>query len=632
MPIEKGSISLYLSGEQNQLVSDVEEKFKIARDGKSDVMRKFLDFYKIYNCYVPKPKGPKEKKRARIASPQAFSAVEHTTAKMKGVLFPNNENQPIIRAIPQEEEDTVNAPIVEQVTNYDLQQANIRYKGEIWLRNFNIFGVCPVYPYYRKHTAKRFMRLPVDVLDPLTGAPIRLGLGEPQLVEVTLFDGPDFDVGDIEDFFPDPASRSFLYDDMRWVIRRFYRSYEALKMEVESNPDLYDLRAFQLLDANDPPPSKDSDNFSENIVRYHTWPLENDYNMGKGVVELLQLMTRDKLITIANRMLPIQNIDNPYWIHEIPCIVAVRLPITNYPWGKGLIEPIEKTMAHMNALRNARLDTINLNVNPPWKIMKGMVNKSQLETIPNGFIEVTNMNALEKVEIQDTTSQTHIEEERMRQDVEEGTNTPGLARGETPSANIRSASQQFGLLEVVAERTQMDIDAFAVTGLQPLARWFYALRTQFMTKPIHVRVGGMEEGYKYPLVQPHELYGNFDFKIVASARTTPKAIEAQQKLNFISGLTPILSAFPDLQLELIRVISKEQGYLDIAKALKAIILEIGLIRITNGGMLGVGSAGGPNQQGGRGKEGKNTAPKNTPNPDNLISAFMNANSPPDIEQ
>lgn len=634
-----------LSPAQQNLVADVEEAFKLARDAKADVFRKQLEWYKIYNAYVPRPKTVDEKKRARIASVQGFSAVEHATAKLRGIIIPSQETQPIIRAIPQEEQDQARQNVVENVVNFDLRKARIRYKAAIWLRNLHMFGVAPVYPYWRYQVKTRLIRPPIDIQDPITGQWFRYGLGDLEPIDTVLFNGPDFDVGDIEDFFPDPAAMEFTNDGMRWVVRRYYRSYNTLALDVSSNPEMWDQEVFSLLKPDEPPPVRyDDDSFEQEIIRYHQWPIDinRTSNAAKGVVEIIEWMSADRIISIANRRLPIRNVDNPYWHGQIPCIVATRLPKTNYPWGKGLLEPIEKTIAHLNAMRNARLDTINLNINPPWKIQKGMVpDKTQLKTLPNSYIEVLNMKGLEKVEIPDYTASSYIEEDRMRQDVESATNQTGIAETLAASPNVRSASQQFGIMDIIAERTQMDVDDFAVTGLEPLAYHFFSLRQQFQTTETTIRIAG-EDGYLYPVVSPTDLIGAYDFHLVASAKTLPKAIEAQQKLQFLSGLAPMFVGFEDLMLKLIYQFTKELGYFDISKELKQIIFEMALIRYAQGGILnrnpkqeGEGGKEGNGKakqkaQGPRGNEGKNTVPRNTPGFENIINSFINNLSPPDI--
>lgn len=613
-------IPLDLTDEQQGVVEETTRLYNESKDNKADYMRKAIEWFKLYNMYVQRPKNKKMERQARTAAPQAFSITEHTTAKIKAAIFPPNETNPIIRALPTEVDDIDNANVVEMLVNYDLRRAGVRNKGEKWIRNFAMFGTGPISVFWRREIKIMTARDPILFHNPLDGLTYKLGLDEPKQRPVLCFDGPDFLPMDLEDSYPDPAATIFDKYNMRWNIFIFYMDYNQLKYRVESEPELWDKEVFDMIDPNEIPPLRDNDSFTDELTRYHQYPLQgNQHGFNKGVLEIMLYESREERRVIVNRKWPVAKMPNPYWYGEIPAIYATRLPITNYPWGKGVIEPIEKSLAYMTALKNARLDTVNRILNPPIMALPGMLKKEDMLTTPGNIVEVVSLDSVKPFEFPDYTSTVHVEEGRMIADMQEASNLPPFAQGINQGSNIRSTGQQLSLLEMVSERTQMDIDDFAESGMKPLAEWFYALRQQFTTSEQVIRVAG-EEGFDWIPVGPADLAASYDFRLEATARTTPKAVEAQQRLAFVNLIAPILmnpTGFPDQLIELFRLSAMESGYYKEAKALKDIGQNLRAMRAIQGGIMGQG--GGENingaarqqVQGGAGARGANTAQNNS---------------------
>ncbi len=629
-----------LSGKQQDAQHIVEQAFTISRDNKVDIMRKSLDWLRVYNTWIERNPEEKKKgkgKRARVATPLGFAIVEQQTAKHKSTILPTNPNEPFVRVLPRSLDDVDTAPLVENWLNWRLELAGYRRKTEMALRHFNLFGMVPAYPFYDIRFKKRKLRLPIDHIDPLTGETIRLGLGAPEEVEQQIFRGPNFEVGSIADFFPDPGARIFDSENMRWVVRRKFMAYEKLKVIVESNPEIFDLAVFRLLEPKDAPTTSD-DPFISEVSRYHVYPFDNTTNAQEGMVEIWEYLSADRIIMVANQHFPIMDLEDPYWLNEIPCFVGTRLPITDYPWGKGSIEPIERIIAHIVSNRNMRLDTHRLNIQPPWIVLKNAIpNPEQLySTEPNRIIEVLQRNALEKVKIEDTMSGSFAEEDILRQDVDLSSNSFGFSSGNIP-ANIRSATQQLSLMEMMAERDQMDMEAYDSSFVRPLAHWFVALGQMFTTKDETIRLDE-EEGHSFPVISPQDLLGEFDYKVAGAARVIPKAVEAQQKQAFANSILPVLQnpqGIPDQYINMMASIAKDQGYNDIYKILKETSKMLRVMRFIQGGIIGDSNAqagsGLANQliQGSNGPRGAGTSEENIPLDLENLSRSVAANTGPD---
>lgn len=635
------SVAFNLNNKEQEAQQIGEEAFNVSNDAKADVMRKALDHLRIYNVWVQR--NPQEaiqgRKMARVATPLGFAIVEQQTANQKSAILPTSPHEPYLRVLPRSLNDVERAPLVENWLNWRLDLANYRRKIEMSLRHFNTFGIVPAYPYYDFRTQDRMLRMPIDMMNPLNGLEERIGLGPPQKTKQVIFRGPNFRPGSISGFFPDPGARIFDGEGMEWVVERTYPTYKELKNEVDANPGLYNRKVFEMIEPMDTPTITE-DPFMSEVTRHYSYTFDsNNYSFLKGRAERWTFLSRDRIIVIINGEYPIVDIQDPYWLTDTPCFVGVRLPTIGHPWGRGAIEPIERIIAHIVSNRNMRLDTVRLNLQPPWIVLKNAVpNLQQLRNSEaNHLIEVLQKNAVEKVKIEDTTSQSYAEEDILRQDVDLSSNSFGFSSGQIP-ANIRSATQQLSLMEKVSERDQMDIEAFETSFLKPLASWFVGLGQMFSTTAEMVRLDE-EDGYKFPMVSPSDLLGEYDYKIVGSARVVPKAVEAQQKQAFIAGILPILQnpqGLPDVYIKLVAQVAKDQGYMDIYKILTDTSKALRVLRFMSGGVIGQGPdvQGAITQmtQGGRGDTGANTDPANIPTDmGGVIDSISNGNSVDDVE-
>ncbi|MGH7848954.1 MAG: hypothetical protein ACREOP_01520 [Thermodesulfobacteriota bacterium] len=633
------SVAFNLTNRQQEAQQITEEAFTTSNDAKADVMRKALDHLRIYNTWVARnPSEANQGKRARVATPLGFAIVEQQTARHKSAILPSSPHEPYIRVLPMSLDDIDSAPLAEAWLNWRLDLAQYRRKIEMALRHFNTFGIVPAYPYYDYRTKDRMVRMPMDMINPATGLEERIGLLPPQKTTQIIFKGPNFRPGSISQFFPEPGARIFDGEGMEWVVERDYPTRSELETEVNANPELYNRKVFEMISPLDTPSIVD-DPFMSEVTRYYSYQFDaSNYSYLKNRLERWTYLSSSRIIQVINREYPIMDIEDPYWLTETPCFVGTRLPQIGFPWGKGAIEPIERIIAHIVSNRNMRLDTVRLNLQPPWIVLKNAVpDLSQIRNgMPNHLIEVLQKNAIEKVKIDDTTSQSYAEEDLLRQDVDLSSNSFGFSSGQIP-ANIRSATQQLSLMEMVSERDQMDIEAFESSFLKPLATWFVGLGQMFCTTAEMVRFDE-EEGYKFPTISPSDLLGQFDFKVVGSARVVPKAVEAQQKQAFIAGIMPILmnpTGLPDVFVKLQAELAKDLGYMSIYKILKDTSKALRVLRFMSGGVIGQGPdvVGGVNQlaQGSRGGAGAGTAPENTiTDMNDVVDSVSNQNSVEDI--
>lgn len=601
---------------QKKARSIVLDSFETARNGKEDWIEEASKWYDSYHQQLKDAVEEEEgERKARISTPDAFSHVEGILAKQRAAIFPANLNEDIIRLIPGGLQYVDFIKPNEVLLNYQLRRMDIRGdNGTIWLRNYLMFGIAPAFPYWRSESRTVPYRPPIQIQNPITGQLITIGYGPPEKRKVPFFDGPDLELCDVEDWFPDPAAKSFRPQDMRFAMQRKYISWQRLKLHAEMGR--YDKKMFDLIRRDQIPPARDDFGFNRRSVFRRRDP--HDFSMpkgAKGIVELINFYNREWIITVANREIPLRAVKNPYYLGEMPVLCPTRLRHSNEPWGKSIMEPIVPIHNIINALINLRLDNLRIAVQKMWTVLQGSIDKSKLKSSTR-ILEVMDHDDIKEREFKDVTSQVFNEVAAQMGMMEKATGLNSAATAD--AANIRSGIQQIAVAEITGERNQMDIDAFVHGGLIPLARTCHVFNQQFITDDILVPVVGPDYSTDFMMVSVDALHGEYEFIINAAAKSIPTAVEARQKLELVNSLVATLSQFPDMLVMLYKQIAQDSHYSELAKVLDVIAGLVSQVRERQGGVVPVGGPANQINQGGNGIAGAGGSPSSD------LSALMSS--------
>ncbi len=583
------------------------DSFETSRNGKGDWDQQMIKNYESYHQLVKEAEEEDEgEKKARISTPDTFGHVEGVLAKQRAAIFPTNLQEQLIRALPQNLDSIEFVDKNEALLNYQFRRMDIRSdRGTIWLRTYLMYGIAPIFPYWRYEERTIPYREPIQVQNPMTGESLTLGYGAPQDRTLVYFNGPDFNECDpIEDWFPDPTALAFQPHRMRYAQRRYYLPYERLKLQTEQGR--FDKSMFDLVDKNSVPPGSENLKFDRRNPFRRRDAIEFVIPKGAhGIVELIEHHTREWIITVANRNIPLSARRKPYYLGEMAMICPTRLRMTNETLGKSVLEPIVPIHNIINALANLRLDNLRFAVQKMWTIIQGSIPKEKLKST-NRILEVMDHDDIKERDTKDVTGGVYKEMEVLLGNMEKAT---GLNSGATAdAANIRSGLQQIAVSEITGERNQMDIDAFVHGGLIPLAHTAYTFNQQFLTDDIVVPVLGSDFNTSFIQVPIEALFGDFQFSITAAAKSVPTVVEARQKLELVNSMVTTLIQFPDLLTMLYKQIAQDAHYTELAKVLDVISGIIGNVRAEGGNQLTPGGQQNQEAQGAAGFVGSGGSP------------------------
>lgn len=582
------------------------DMYNTSLNGKSDWMEVLSKNYDSYHQVVKEDTTKEEgEKKARISTPDGFSAVEHLLAKERAAIFPANMDEPIIRLLPQNLEAVKFIEPNQSLLNYQFRKMDIRSDiGTIWLRNYLMFGIAPIFPYWRYEERTLPYREPIRIQNPMNGEVYTIGYMAPTERKTVYFNGPDAKITDPEDFYPDPAARAFLPQQMRFAGDLTYMPWERVKMRADLG--YYDKDMFNLIGRDSMPPGR------EDFILNRRGPFRRRDNIEfitskgmQGMVEIVDIHTKNWIVTVANREIPLRAKKKPYYLGEMCMHCPTRLRQSNEPWGKSVLEPIVPLHNLVNALTNLNLDSVNFAVRKFWTIIRGAVSKEALKN-STGIVEVDDHDDIKEREFKDVAGGVYQTISILLDNMEKATGLNAAANAD--AANIRSGVQQIAAAEITGERNQMDIDAFLHGGLIPFAHTCHIFNQQFITDDVVVPVVGPNFNTTFITVPLEAIYGDYRFTISAAAKAIPTAVEARQKLELVNSLIPTLMQFPDLLLLLYKQIASDSHYPELAKVLDVVSGLVGNVRQEAGGQLQPGGRQTQNGQGGMGMSGMGGSP------------------------
>jgi hypothetical protein len=383
--------------DEAEVINQVQEQYRLAKRYLDPVHQRMNSQEEMYRTYLDANSYPHN---ARVFDPRVFRVIETITPRMVA-------SEPTGSFYPQEQGDMGVAEILNTKLKYDWRKANMFEKQVRFIKSGLIFGTAFGRNFYdfREKTKKRM--IPVDVNGKMFWSP-----KNQETVNVTVYDGPNFEPLNIYDCFPDPNATSL--EDMRWFIYRRFRTLQELKEQNETKgTDYYKNldKLEQMLDAkNDQNRGASAVGGTDMQYREHrrmmlsTNELHGQDASNPEIVTLV-CYSNDKWVEIAPEYdLLLREIDNPYFHGELPIDYWVDYPYPGELYGMGEVEPIDRIQRAINAVLNQRLDNVQLTLRNMWIVGKnGGVDMHTLVSAPGNVVTADDINQVKPMEVPDVT-------------------------------------------------------------------------------------------------------------------------------------------------------------------------------------------------------------------------------------
>jgi len=549
--------------DEAKIAKEIDEQFIFAKRYLDPIHQKMNQQEELYRSFIDQNNYPHG---ARVFDPRIFRIIETITPRMVAT-------EPMGSFYPVEDGDEMTTHILNALIKYDWRRADMFQKQVMFIKSMLIFGTA----FGRIHWDFREKEKTQMVAKKINGRLVWSPESKKK-INVTEFDGPNFEVLNIYDCFPDPNATNM--DNMRWFIYRMFKTIDELKEENDARGAEYwknlDVLEQAINEKNkDDSPGKQGGKPNNIQYREHR-------RIMLGTEDLVKQDNSNPEITIFARFTRegwcfyapeyaglgtfsgiIREVENPYFHGELPIVHAVDYPYPGELYGMGEIEPIDRIQRAINAVLNQRLDNVQLTLNTMWKVKKDAgVDLHTLISAPGNIITTDNMDAIEAVQTPDVTGGTFVQTMNyLTSAMQNGSGITDYTQGIKEDSNVtNNTATGIRLIQNEANaQFKLKIQLYSHMVVMRIANQWKDLRIQYTTEAQRLRImGGDQVNYlrDNTKLSQTDMEGN---------QIVPGDMEAQSKLEIKSDSFAFLNLLPeDLQpsivgdYDFVPILSSEQ--------------------------------------------------------------------------
>lgn len=372
--------------------------------------------------------------------------------------------------------------------------------------------------------------------------------------EVTIFDGPTMEVRDVRDFFhPESANN---VDDAAWLIDRTWQTYDALYAKQEAG--LY--RNCEKL--------KESQNIAGQTGYTEREQMLRNQDRTKGLIEVLEYWTDERVITVGNRKTVLSDIPNPYHHGRKPFVVCSAMPDAFQFHGISVVESLAQIQQMLWTIQNQSIDNVRLSGNQITLVRSDVDDVDSFEFHPGAMWEVEDPSQVTQLPVDPNIGNITIQREQLiKGDLQNIMGGLPMAGGVSSGSIDQSTATGMSIITTIAQKIIAARKQHFTFAYEEIGEQFLQLMGQMMRSDRAISVMGKEGRRRLLLVSPLDLQGDFDCTISVmddSMLRQEKRAEAQALLQTaanVSQLLPLnLKAFMDNMLDAYGIQDKEKYY------------------------------------------------------------------------
>lgn len=463
-------------------------------------------------------------RRANLKPSYGFTIIETLVPQLCQLFF-GDEN--IVKFFGKEHQDFQFEDALTDFTDMQFNEMDFEVKSVSFFKNMLLDGTAVAkipYVYREQDVVKR-----VPFQDPETGQVIRTK----ELVAEVMYDGPDMVNIPLYDFFPDwQVKEPGNIKKMRGVVHRMYLSYADIKNKKKRKlPDgttvgIYENfeelelswgckgdRAWQSPYWSDDFKSRDEwrngdskhIKDSDKIEVWEYWGLADLDGSGE---------LQESIITIMNGDVVMRRQENFYDTKFKPFVACPNYIRPNEFYGIPELAAVDSEIREATAIRNARLDQINLGVNQMWLVDRaGGIDTKNLYSRPGGIIYTNDINALKPIAPGDPSASSAQELAAIETNIAQAS-----AMGSAPivgaSKSFARSATGVNYLEQFAS-SRLGLKAKMLKGLyfKPVVDIMMLENQQFVEGDQWVRATDPESPNPFNLLPSDAFYRSYDYEI-----------------------------------------------------------------------------------------------------------------------
>jgi len=458
--------------------------------------------------------------RANLRLPFGFTIIENQVPQITNIFTGDDE---IIKFEGQEINDQ---PFEDPMTDFfSWQMRNMKFvpKFTAFIKSMLIDGTGIAKVPYRFKEVNTVRRS--SVVDPETG---ETTVQKRDVLEVT-YDGPDLEIIAIHDFYPDWSAKSTDIQAMRGCVHRMFKTRQQLKSSgLYKNLDLL-KRSMSDKGADAWQAPYYSDEFKDDFERL------NDNDRGAkdgGKIEIWEYWGlwdpkgdgkfEEYLITLANGDVLIRDERNFYDYKFKPFVACPNYVRDNEFYGVPELLAVRPLIKEANTIRNARLDNINLSVNPMYVVDRAAgINRSNLYSRPNGVVWSNDVNGIKPLPVQDPSIGSSQEMGFLQADINSATSsvtsTPQLPQFAKTFG--RSATGVEFIQNIANTRVGLKAQLLSELFFREMAWIMMMTNRQFVTDDQWVKLTDPNSQNPFTILPTDSFFRKFDYKAKTDLET-----------------------------------------------------------------------------------------------------------------
>jgi hypothetical protein len=457
--------------------------------------------------------------RANLKLPFGFTIIETQTPQVMDLFFKGGN---VLSFKGEGADDAMWEDLLTDFHHHQFEEMQFQGKTAVFIKSMLLDGTAIAKVPYRYKEVDTIRRR--REVDPISGAQITVK--EPSF-EV-LFDGPDLEIVPIYDFFPDwSAKKPGDIAAMRGCVHRMRKTVQALK-QAGVYKNLKELEALSVAkkgcDAWGTPYYFNDDGEKDAFEKFQG--VEEAGIKDEGKVEIWEYWGlhdpdgngeyKEYIITIANGDVIIREEENFYDYKFKPFVACPNYLRENEFYGIPELTAVRSLIKEANQIRNARLDNINLSVNPMWIADRNAgINAKQLFARPNGVVWSNDVNGIKPLPPLDPSIGSREEMAFIQNDIQ---NATALVNAAPVASTLgkqfgRSATGVNFIQSFSSSRLGLKARILADLYFKRVAWIMLMTNRQFVTDDEWVRISDPNSPNPFEKLPPDAFYRNYDFTV-----------------------------------------------------------------------------------------------------------------------
>jgi hypothetical protein len=472
-----------------ELLQEIADQYDLAKSYLDPIHDRMNDQEELYRCYIDSQNYPHS---ARVFDPRIFRVIETITPRMVA-------NEPTGSFYPVESGDIDTNMILNALIKYDWRRAVMFPKLVNFVKSLLLFGTAFGRTFWDFREADRTQMKPKNINGKMVWTPTST-----TQKTYTIYDGPNFEVLNIYDCFPDPNATSL--DNMRWFIYRQFKTIKELEDENDARGGEYWKNLDKLKQAIDDKAKENNKKGykpSDMTYREHrrvmlsTQEFIGEDTSNPEMVILIRYTKEGWLFTVPEYGIVIRDVENPYFHGQLPIIYGVDYPYPGELYGMGEIEPIDRIQRAINAVLNQRLVNVQLTLSTMWKVKKNSgVDLHTLVSAPGNIVTTDDMDAVDAIQVPDVTGPTFVQTMNyLTAAMQNGSGITDYTQGINTNQNTANdTATGVRLIQQEANaQFKLKIQLFNAMVIERIANQWKDLRIQYTTDKQKVRIIGRND-------------------------------------------------------------------------------------------------------------------------------------------